>query len=210
MAKAAHRILTDQEEIREWAEERGAHPSRVKGTGSEDDPGLLRLDFPGYSGEGRLEPISWEEFFEKFDEKGLALLVEDRTAGGQRSNFNKIISRETAMEARAGRSKSSSGAARGRSSSRSQSASRARTASRSRTTSGSRSASRKQSGSSRRAASSSSSGRAKRTSTGSSSGGRGSARNTARKKSTARSTGRSSQRRAAGGRSGSSSRRRAA
>jgi len=57
---------------------------------------MLRLDFPGYSGEDKLEEISWDEFFEKFDERGLSLLVQDRTARGQQSNFNKLVSRETA------------------------------------------------------------------------------------------------------------------
>lgn len=54
--------------IRKWAEERNARPSRVKDTGDDEDPGILRLDFPDYSGDGDLEAISWDEFFEKFDE----------------------------------------------------------------------------------------------------------------------------------------------
>ena len=32
-----------------------------------------------------------EEFFEKFDREKLAFLYQDQTAGGQKSNFNKII-----------------------------------------------------------------------------------------------------------------------
>lgn len=88
------RMTTDHEEIRQWAEERGGQPARVKGTGDEDDPGLLRIDFPGYSGEGRLEPISWDEFFEKFDESNLALLYQEETQDGDQSRFNKLVSRE--------------------------------------------------------------------------------------------------------------------
>jgi hypothetical protein len=89
---------TDHEFIREWAEERGAQPSAVKGTGGGDDPGIIRLDFPGYSGEGKLEPISWDEWFDKFDENDLALIYQETTADGQRSNFNKIVKRETVEE----------------------------------------------------------------------------------------------------------------
>lgn len=89
----------DHEEIKSWAEERGAHPACVKGTGEKEDIGILRLDFPGYSGEDSLQQISWDEFFEKFDERGLALLYQEETAGGERSNFNKIVSSETAAEA---------------------------------------------------------------------------------------------------------------
>ncbi|MBV8810293.1 MAG: hypothetical protein JO033_16615 [Acidobacteriaceae bacterium] len=90
------KITSDHDVIRNWAEERGAKPSHVKRTGSRDDIGVLRLDFPGYGGEGTLEPITWEQFFEKFDERKLALVYEDETASGQKSNFNKLISAETA------------------------------------------------------------------------------------------------------------------
>ncbi|HEX4750537.1 MAG TPA: hypothetical protein VH302_13415 [Bryobacteraceae bacterium] len=86
----------DHEEIQRWAEERGGKPSHVKGTGHGDDVGILRIDFPGYSGEGSLEEISWDQWFDKFDERNLALLYEEETAGGQRSNFNKIVTAETA------------------------------------------------------------------------------------------------------------------
>ena len=92
------RTTTDHEEIRSWAEDRGAHPACVRGTGGRGDLGMLRLDFPGYSGKPNLQEISWDEFFEKFDERGLALLYQETTARGQKSNFNKIVSRETAEE----------------------------------------------------------------------------------------------------------------
>jgi hypothetical protein len=47
--------LTDHEEIRNWAEERGATPASVKGTGEDGEVGMIRLDVPGYSGKGSLE-----------------------------------------------------------------------------------------------------------------------------------------------------------
>jgi ferritin-like metal-binding protein YciE len=90
--------LTDHEEIRRWAEERGATPTCVRGTGGKGDVGMIRLDFPGFSGEGKLEPISWDDWFRSFDENSLALLVQERTAGGQQSNFNKLVSRESAEQ----------------------------------------------------------------------------------------------------------------
>lgn len=92
-------VTRDHEEIKRWAEERGGKPSHVKSTGGGEDVGILRIDFPGYSGEGSLEEIGWDQFFEKFDERGLALLYQDETAGGERSNFNKLVSQETAEEA---------------------------------------------------------------------------------------------------------------
>jgi hypothetical protein len=90
---------TDHEQIRKWAEERGAKPACVKGTGGEGDIGMLRLDFPGYSGEESLQHISWDEWFEKFEERRLALVFQEETGKGAKSNFNKIVSRHTADEA---------------------------------------------------------------------------------------------------------------
>jgi hypothetical protein len=93
-ASHTSRELTDHDEIRNWAEERHAVPSCVKGTGGGDDTGMIRLDFPGYSGEDSLQEISWDDWFGKFDENGLALLVQDTTAGGSKSNFNKLVRRK--------------------------------------------------------------------------------------------------------------------
>ena len=93
---SSSRVTTDHEEIRKWAEERGAKPAAVKRTGGKDDVGIIRLDFPGYSGEDSLEEISWQEFFEKFEEAELALVIQDATADVERSNFNKLVSRNKA------------------------------------------------------------------------------------------------------------------
>lgn len=88
--------LTDHEAIQSWAEERGAKPACVKRTGGKGDTGMIRLDFPGYSGEGSLQEISWDEWFGKFDQNKLALIVQQTTADGQRSNFNKLVQRTSA------------------------------------------------------------------------------------------------------------------
>jgi hypothetical protein len=83
------RTTTDHETIRRWVEARGGRPARVKGTGGPGDPGLLRIDFPGFSGEHTLEEISWDEWFKGFDANKLAFLYEDQPD----SRFNKLISR---------------------------------------------------------------------------------------------------------------------
>ena len=134
------RVLTDHDEIRRWAEERDAQPACVHGTGSEEDVGMIRLDFPGYSGETSLEPIEWDEWLQKFEDNNLALLVEDETAGGEQRNFNKIIGRETAAAQAPGRKtsrRSERGAGR-KESSRRRSASSARASLRRASRSGSR------------------------------------------------------------------------
>jgi len=94
---------TDPEEIRRWAEDRGGKPACVKGTGGKGDIGMLRIEFPGKPGanDAKLQPISWDDFFEKFEERGLALVYQNKTAGGQKSNFNKLVARETASKPKA-------------------------------------------------------------------------------------------------------------
>jgi len=85
---AQGRTTTDHDVIRTWVERHGGRPARVKGTGDGDDPGLLRFDFG--EPDDRLEPVSWEDFFEKFDENGLALVYQDE---GE-SRFNKLVRRD--------------------------------------------------------------------------------------------------------------------
>jgi hypothetical protein len=82
---------TDHATIRIWAEARGAQPVTVRGTGGGEDAGVLRLDFPGYTGKDRFESISWDEFFEKFDKKKLQFLYQDKLKNGRSSNFFKLI-----------------------------------------------------------------------------------------------------------------------
>ena len=85
---------TDHSTIKKWAEERGGKPTVVKETrGNQDTVGVLRIDFPGYSGEDSLKEISWEEFFETFDKKKLAFLYQDESAEGEESRFFKLVER---------------------------------------------------------------------------------------------------------------------
>jgi hypothetical protein len=90
------RVTTDHDEIRRWVEEHSGTPARVKdtGTGPGDDPGILRIDFPGGAGEERLEPIDWDEWFKKFDQNGLAFLYQEKKAGGEDSTFFKLVQRD--------------------------------------------------------------------------------------------------------------------
>jgi len=89
MAKG--KVTTDHNHIRRWAEERGAVPTTVKATQSKGDPGLLRLDFPPR--DESLEPVEWDDFFEKFEQEGLAFLYQDKTAAGRKSRFHKFVNR---------------------------------------------------------------------------------------------------------------------
>jgi hypothetical protein len=83
--------ITDHDEIRTWAEQRGGRPARVKATAGKGGGGVLRFDF-GEKDEA-LEEISWEEFFNIFEESGLALLEQEETSSGKPSRFSKFVNR---------------------------------------------------------------------------------------------------------------------
>jgi hypothetical protein len=87
MSEAA--TTTDHDEIRRWAEKREGRPARVK---TKDKGGVLRIDFGEPDEE--LEEISWDEFFEIFDDNDLAFLHQDKTASGGTSRFNKFVNRK--------------------------------------------------------------------------------------------------------------------
>jgi hypothetical protein len=84
------KTTTDHKEIRRWVSERGGYPARVKGTDTKRGSGVLRIDYPGFSGEERLEAITWTEFFKGFDQEKLAFLYEDEAD----SRFSKLIERK--------------------------------------------------------------------------------------------------------------------
>jgi hypothetical protein len=83
---------TDHDTIRQWAEDRGGRPATVKGTESGgDDAGILRIDFQ--DPDDRLEEISWDDWFEKFDAEKLAFLYQDEKKSGETSTFFKLVNR---------------------------------------------------------------------------------------------------------------------
>jgi hemerythrin superfamily protein len=87
---SAARATANHETIRTWVEQRGGSPAHVKSTARGDDPGILRIDFPGYSGKDTLEKLSWDSFFEWFENNELAFLYQP----DNESRFNKLVSRD--------------------------------------------------------------------------------------------------------------------
>jgi hypothetical protein len=83
---------TDHDAIRRWAEGKGGKPAAVDRTHKGGDVGIVRIMFPQaqQSEHESLVEISWDEFFEEFDKRDLALLYD------QDSMFNKIVGRDTA------------------------------------------------------------------------------------------------------------------
>ena len=89
---------TDHEAIRKWAESKGGKPAAVERTHQGGDVGIIRIMFPQaqQSEHGSLVEISWDEFFEEFDKRNLALVYDER------SMFNKIVGRDTAERSERG------------------------------------------------------------------------------------------------------------
>ena len=88
-------LTTDHEEIRRWAEERDAVPAVVRDPyDDEGGPRLLRFHIPGRGAEEELQHISWEEFFDIFDDERLAMVDQEETETGERSFFSEFVSRD--------------------------------------------------------------------------------------------------------------------
>ena len=86
MAEA--KTTTDHATIRKWAEQRG---------GVSGNPGILRLDFEPQ--DGKLDQITWNEFFAKFEKEKLALLYQETTEDGSESRFHKFVKVKQALRA---------------------------------------------------------------------------------------------------------------
>lgn len=84
---------TDHEEIKAWAKEHNLKPAIIATTGLPSEKKGLRFDAPGEADEAQLteakqtQDVSWAEFFQVFEEEGLALSFDeeftDPTAGYQ-------------------------------------------------------------------------------------------------------------------------------
>lgn len=89
---ASAKATVDHDQIRKWVETRGGYPAHVKRTGTRrGNPGVLRIDYPGFSGEESLERIDWDQWFEWFDRDKLAFLYQDE----KKSRFSKLVDRST-------------------------------------------------------------------------------------------------------------------
>ena len=93
------RRTTDHDEIRRWAEARNGKPARIlRLANAPNDDVALRIDFPeaeeDEDEDADREELSWDEFFEQFDEKRLAFVYYDDSVAGEPSRFNELVSRQ--------------------------------------------------------------------------------------------------------------------
>lgn len=82
-------VTTSHDVIREWAEKRDAVPATVPGTEHDDHLGVLRFDFPGYGGDD-LRQVTWDEWFDTFDQRRLNFIYQEERSDGSPSNFFRL------------------------------------------------------------------------------------------------------------------------
>jgi hypothetical protein len=85
-------VTTDHRKIKHWVEQRGGRPARVEGTAVEGSSGVLLLDY-GEPTSLTLEPITWDDFFDGFEENELAFLYPEDI---DEVRFAKLVSRDSA------------------------------------------------------------------------------------------------------------------
>lgn len=81
----------DHDEIRQWVESNDGVPASVRTAEDTDATGMLRFDFPGGAGADELEHITWDAWFDTFDQEGLALVYQNTQADGAGSTFFKVV-----------------------------------------------------------------------------------------------------------------------
>jgi len=97
---AETKVLTDHEEIRDWAAARAGQPA-LSDPGLADAEPVLRFAFDqhayqdtdqGWDEIGGVEIIEWDEWFRIFEERKLALVVSEDVPG-QREEFHEFVRR---------------------------------------------------------------------------------------------------------------------
>ncbi len=80
------KITTNHDVIRQWAEKHQATPQIIDHSGENEEIIALRLDFPGKEDDiflgqsNKPRNVSWEEFFQKFEDHDLAFSYHDTDA----------------------------------------------------------------------------------------------------------------------------------
>jgi len=88
------KITENHDTIKNWVEERYGEPALVEGVIDKGKAGeMLRIDFPSHSEKG-LKSISWELFFEIFEENNLAFLYHENTLNGDENKYYELINKK--------------------------------------------------------------------------------------------------------------------
>lgn len=99
------KILTNRDDIRQWAIARGGNPVLMEVPAGSSSRTILQITFgqdalnaAGNQGPDRVggfQLVSWEEWFSALDENGLALRVSDDPSGGNEIEYE-FVAREEA------------------------------------------------------------------------------------------------------------------
>jgi HAD superfamily hydrolase (TIGR01509 family) len=93
---ADRKLTTDHETIRRWTVERGGLPALVRRVG-QPEQGELVLNFPDDGirdiDDGPVVDISWSDFFQRFEDQGLALVYRDAPATEGDARAYEFVSR---------------------------------------------------------------------------------------------------------------------
>lgn len=81
MVTRSHDVITS------WVLERNAVPATIPGTWHDNHAGVLRFDFPDFGSNERLEHVTWDEWFDAFDERELVMIFQEQMENGRQSNF---------------------------------------------------------------------------------------------------------------------------
>lgn len=78
-------MTTDHETLRAWIEQHGGQPALVRRADEQAgaSEGALSFEFLADGQEPELVPISWADFFQRFDHQGLTLSFEDSAGAPQ-------------------------------------------------------------------------------------------------------------------------------
>lgn len=98
------KVTTDHGEIKAWITSQNGKPDIMLTPGVGNSEVGLRIDFPGKEDEVYLNDsirsvdVSWDDFFAKFEEMGLAFMYEEGYKGKNPVDAYRFIKRENADE----------------------------------------------------------------------------------------------------------------
>lgn len=86
---------TNHKEVKLWVEERKGMPSILKETSPEASNQILRIYFGNNPANGAdMKSITWNKFFEEFENNNLAFVYRHENFGGQNSTFHRFVFRD--------------------------------------------------------------------------------------------------------------------
>lgn len=80
-------VTTNHDVIQRWARARNAKPATIQGTEHDGRPGVLTFNFPGWREGGKIQQITWDDWFKTFDTRRVNFIYQEQKSDGRQSNF---------------------------------------------------------------------------------------------------------------------------